>query len=261
MIRKIFSVTGISLLLVAPAAAQFGVGGGRGASKGATFQELNEQAKQMQQGGGAAAGGVATEDVWANAMKAFDDPAMAKQMEEAMKMMENMTPEQLQKQMEDAMKMLTDGDLMQQMMSNMNKDELFQYLEQTGSVPPAELAKMKTDPEYFELKMKESMEQMGSLLQNPDVLKGASQMMEGMKEMMNDPSALNDMMKAMTQEMSDEQIEEARLKILADPGGMGAMFEAEEMQDILKDPKKWRESVKEGQGMMTGQDGSIAGEL
>jgi hypothetical protein len=31
---------------------------------------------------------------------------------------------------------------------------------------------------------------------------------------------------------------------------MKEMFASEEMQEILKDPVKWRESVKEGQGMM-----------
>uniref|UniRef100_A0A7S0F6F5 STI1 domain-containing protein n=1 Tax=Craspedostauros australis TaxID=1486917 RepID=A0A7S0F6F5_9STRA len=261
MIRRIVSITGLSLLFLSPTAAQFGVGGGRGGrAKGASFQELNEQAKKVQQEGGAAAGMDmgAMESMWGDAMEAFKDPEMMKQMEEAMKMLEDMTPEQLEQQMQQAMKMLTDGDMMKEMIKQMDVEQFVAHLEETGSLPAGEAQKLREDPAYFQQKLQETMENLSTLFQDPEIIKSATDMMTGMKEVMNNPGVLDEMTEMLMKDMSDDKIEEARLEILASPDAMGGLFDSEDMQDILKDPKKWRDSVREGQGML-GSDSKGAG--
>ena len=89
-----------------PAVAQFGIPGKK---KGSSFQELNEQAKQMQAGEGGAAGGMGD----LSKLMGDLDPKMLEEMaqlgsqfDEVMKLMAQMSPEELEKQMKDAMEML-----------------------------------------------------------------------------------------------------------------------------------------------------------
>jgi len=261
-------ISGLTLLLAtSPVAAQFGVGGGR-KNQGGSFQELNEQAKQMADGGGAAAGldmGDLAKMMGEVDPKMLEDiAALGPQFEEVMKIMAEMTPEDLEKQMQEAMEMMQGGDILQNMLQN--QDEIFKTLEETGQVDAEELAKFKADPEYFEMKMKDSFDQMSQMFSDPDVLKVASESMQGMQDLYNNPGAMDSMMQELLSDFDDdEKIEEVRQMFLTNPEvgvpGMKEMFEGDEMQAILQDPKKWRETVKEGQGFLNQGVGAGVGEL
>lgn len=243
-----------------PAVAQFGIPGKK---KGSSFQELNEQAKQMQAGEGGAAGGMGD----LSKLMGDLDPKMLEEMaqlgsqfDEVMKLMAQMSPEELEKQMKDAMEMLQSGDMMQNMLQH--QDEILKTLEETGQIDAEELAKFKTDPEYFEQKMKDSFEQMGSLFKDPDMLKMATESMAGLKDMYQNPGKINEMMAELLGEFDDEdKIEEVRKMMLESPelSSLGEMFDGEDMKAILSDPKKFRETVKEGQAVL--KKGAGVGEL
>lgn len=187
------------------------------------------------------------------------------QLDEVMKMMAQMSPDELEKQMKEAMEMMQSGDMLKNMLEH--QDDILKTLEESGQVEAEELAKFKTDPEYFEQKMKESFEQMGALFSDPEVLKLATDSMAGIGDMYKNPGKMNEMMAEMMQEFdSDEKIEEVRQMFLQsgdDLGAFGEMFKDPEMKAILSDPKKWRETVKEGQGLFQGQGagGARVGEL
>jgi hypothetical protein len=234
-----------------PAAAQFGVGGNR--KKGSSFQELNEQAKQVQDGD------MPNADDLAQLQQMYGGGAggagMDKQMEEAMEMLMQMSPEDLEQQMQDAMKMLTDGDMLKTMMEH--SDEIIKTLEDTEAVPPEELAKLKADPAYFKEKMTESFGQMKDIFNDPEIMKAATQTIGTMTQFMKNPEMMTDLMKELQADFSsDEQIEKARLELLAGaedlPPVLKEQFESAEMQELLTDSKLWRESVKEGAGMLGG---------
>jgi hypothetical protein len=240
-----------------PAAAQFGVGGNR--KKGSSFQELNEEAKQVQDGGMPGADEIAKlQQMYGSAGAAGMDD---KQMEEAMEMLMNMSPEALEQQMQDAMKMLTEGDMLATMMEH--SDEILKTMEETQAVPPEELARFRSDPAYFKEKMAESFDQMKDIFNDPEIMKAATESMGAMAQLMKNPEMVNDLMKELQADFSsDDQIEKARLELLAGaddlPSALKDEFESVEMQALLSDPKKWRESVKEGAGML---GGASVGEL
>lgn len=178
---------------------------------------------------------------------AFDD---------AMKLMADMNPEDLQKQMKEAMDMFTSGDMMDNLFQN--QDAILKSLEESGAVDAVELAKFKTDPEYFQQKMKEGLGQMKELFSDPDMIKLTTASLKQATEMIQNPEKLNDMMGEMMGALTDEDIEEARkmflgegglannpmLKQLLGPGG--ADTDTDEIDAMLKDPKKFRAMVKEG---------------
>mmetsp|Transcript_13354 Transcript_13354/g.33601 ORF Transcript_13354/g.33601 Transcript_13354/m.33601 type:complete len:271 (+) Transcript_13354:120-932(+) len=246
----------------------FGVGKKK---TGSSFQELNEQAKN------AAGGGLGDLDAMMKQM-GIDPEEMAKWAEEAgmadipdldevMAMMANMSPEDLAKQMQDAMDLFSGDDMMANMLGN--QDEILAMLEETGAVDAEELAKFKADPEYFEQKMKESMDQMKEMLGDPDLLANAAQGMKAAQEMYNNPDALNDMMGNIMKDLSDEDIEEVRQMFIGGGGDpmmkelLGSIDTAE-LDGILKDPLEWRKAVKEGLGMLGGAGAGgnkIVGEL
>eukprot|EP00339_Tiarina_fusa_P006253 CAMPEP_0117035310 /NCGR_PEP_ID=MMETSP0472-20121206/25089_1 /TAXON_ID=693140 ORGANISM="Tiarina fusus, Strain LIS" /NCGR_SAMPLE_ID=MMETSP0472 /ASSEMBLY_ACC=CAM_ASM_000603 /LENGTH=270 /DNA_ID=CAMNT_0004744749 /DNA_START=184 /DNA_END=996 /DNA_ORIENTATION=- len=264
MFQRLFNLSGLSLLLLSPVTAQFGVAGGR--KKAASFQELNEQAKQM--AGSGAGGGAAVPDMagldLGDLSKMFEDmdPAaleeMAKlgpELDEIMKMMAEMSPEQLQKQMEDAMKMMASDEMMENMLSH--QDEVLASLEEMGQIDPEELAKFKKDPEYFQQKMKEGMDQMREIFQDPEMLQVAAESMQGLTDLYNNPDQLVKMMEGIFEDFNDDEaIEKARQMLLTNPDlghpSLGGLFDTDEMKEILADPVKWRENVKEGQGILQG---------
>lgn len=234
-----------------PTVAQFGLG----KKKGGSFQELNEQAKKMQ--------GELGDMGDISKLMGDIDPSMLEnlaglgdQLEEVLKIMAEMSPEELEEQMQNAMKMLSGGEMIETMLKN--KDEILKTLEETGQVSAEELAKFKTDPEYFEQKMKDSFEQMNQLFSDPEVLKMATESMAGLSDLYKNPGKMGDMMNELLKDFDDDdKIEEVRQMFLNSPelGSLGELFENEDMQDIIKDPKKWRETVKEGRGLLQAQAG------
>lgn len=249
----------VSTLCVSTVNGQaFGVGN-RKNKPGASFQELNEKAKN------AAGGGLADMDLDAMMKEMGIDPsdldAMNANMDEVMKMMAEMSPEDLAKQMQDAMDMFMGEDMMANMLGN--SAEILQMLEETGAVDAEELAKFKADPEYFEQKMKESMDQMKELMNDPQLMSNAMEGMKAAQEMYNNPDALNDMMADIMKELTDEEIEDVR-QMLVTGGGDPMMKEllGDIDDSVLKDPVAWRKTVKEGLGMLGGAGGNkIVGEL
>jgi hypothetical protein len=220
---------------------------------------LQEQAVAADAGAAAGMGGLAGLDMegldMAKMMEMMKDPETMKAMEQmgdqfagAMDGLSKMSPEELMQQMEEAMKMLTDGDMVEALLGN--KNDILKELESAGTVPPEELAKFKADPAYFELKMRESFSQMEDIFKDPEMMKTMTDAMSGMQEMMGDPDALASLMGEALAD--DDKIEEARLELLrGDNPALSAMFDNAEMQEILKDPIKFRDQVKEGQkGMM-----------
>lgn len=266
-----------------PVAAQFGVAGGRKKKEATTFQELNEMAKQ--QGGGGAVGGIGGAGVDMEAlMKQMGvdpsdlqkmmgdlDPEKLKELtelgpkfEEMMEVMASMSPEELQKQMQDAMDMFSGGDMMESLMQN--KEYILKAMEESGALDAEELARMRTDPEYMEQKMKEGLGQMKDLFADPKVIKVATESMKGATEMFKNPGKIGEiigemgnLMGSMMEDLSDEQIEQVRQMFLDKDAAAGnpmikhlvdSMSEFGALDDVINDPKKWRDTIKDGMGMM-----------
>lgn len=196
-------------------------------------------------GGGDADGMAQMEQMLA---EAFNDPETMKQYEQAMEELSKMTPEELQAQMTEAMKLLSQGDMLTEVLKN--KEDVIKNLEASGAVSPEELIRYKTDDAYFELKMRESFEEMQQVFNNPEYLKYATDAMQNVAELMKNPESVFAGIAEMMGDMTDDQIEEARLKLLS--GGFSEdpmlkdAFDSPEMKEIVRDAKKWKEAVKEG---------------
>lgn len=194
----------------------------------------------------------------------MNDPETLKYLEQmgdqfgsAMEQLAKMSPEELEKQMEQAMKLLTGSDILDSVISQ--QDEILRTLEASGTVPPEELAKFKADPDYFELKMRESFDQMQGMFKDPEMVQAMTSAMTGMKELFGSSQALAGEMSKLLEGgdlTDDDKLEEARLQLLSGDFGSNPLLEemlkSDELKGVLKDPKKWRESVKEGVAGMKG---------
>jgi len=227
--------------------AQFGVAGNRRAA-GTQFQDLQERAAAAASGanGGSGAGGL--DDMASLLGDAFNDPEMLATYEKAMEELSKMSPEELQAQMSAAMSQLADGSMMDEILKQ--KDEVIANLEATQAVTPEELARYKTDDAYFELKMRESFGQMQELFNDPQYLKAASDTMTNVASLMNDPSKVFEGIAALSESLTDEDIETARLQLLrgdfADDPMLQKAFETEDMRTVLQDSHQFKVAVKEG---------------
>jgi len=274
MFVRIASLLTISPLLLSPVEGQFGVAKDRKRQGGTSFQELNEQAKRMGEAGGVAGMdqlmkqmGIdpkAMKDMMGDSDMLKDLDNLGPQLDEIMKMMAEMPPEELAKQMQDAMEMFAGDDMMAKMVSN--QDEILRTLEQTGAVDAEELEKFKKDPEYFEQKMKESMDQMKEVFADPSLLETAAQGMKAAQEMYKNPDKLNDMVGDMMKGLSDEDIESVRQMFIGNDAGGDPMMkellksmDTKDLEDVLGDPIKWRKTVKEGLGLLNPQQNIGAG--
>lgn len=193
--------------------------------------------------------------------EAFNDPEMMKQYEAAMKELSKMSPEELEKQMKEVLAQLTDDDMLKEILKQ--KDQVIANLEATGSVPKDEIARYKTDDQYFEMKMRQSFEEMGKIFSNPDYLKAATEAMNSVADVISDPDKVFEALAKINGQMTDEDIETARLKFVSGEVQrdlFGDAFDTPEMQAILSDPTKWRESVREGyQNLLNAGTQSIPG--
>lgn len=267
----------LSLLLVSSTSAQFGVAGKK-KKGGSSFENLNEMAKEQFDG----AEGMMDLDALASMFggdmdmdemekmiaEAMGDPETAaymQQMEsELMKTMgqlSDMSPEDLLKTATDAVGAMMDDEVMDLMFQD--TDALIEQLEGSGMVDADKIDEYKRNPDLLKKDMKEGISQMQEALDDPETMKAAMDVMKNFGELINDPQSLtkamngvNDLMSSLSEEMSsDDKIEEARLQILADPtfGGndaLASIYSSDEMKDLLQDPKKWRDAVKMGKGMM-----------
>merc|ERR1712224_1039904 len=184
------------------------------------------------------------------------------QMDEVMKMMADMDPEELAKQMQEAMELFGGDDMMANMIGQ--QDEILKVLEETGAIDPEELAKYKADPEFFEQKMKESMDEMKKMFSDPEMMNQAAEGMKTAQEFYKNPDAMNDMMGELLKDLSDEDIESVRQMFIGGDGDpmmkelLGSINTAE-LEDVLQDPVKWRKTVKEGLGILGNEGGAGAG--
>ena len=175
---------------------------------------------------------------------------MGSQLTDAMETLSKMSPEEIHEQMKQAFDVLGNDDMISGLIEQ--REQVIQNLEGVGIIPPEELARMKADPQYFELKMRESFDQMKDVFNSPDMMKGMAEAMGGMKELMDSGDALlGEMAKLFDAENNDETIEEARLEILRGGFSDNPMFKeffgGDDVQELLKDPVKWRKAVKDGQ--------------
>jgi len=252
--------------------AQFGLGGKR-RQAGSSFEDLNEQAKTLQdsaQGEGVLGGLGDLDSMFGDlaAMQemfpALSDPEVMKQMESmgdmfggVLEELSKMDPQQLEAQMQETIAMLSDGQMAESIVAK--KDEVLASLEQSNLVTPEELAKLKADPAYFEKTIRESFGQMSELFSNPDLLQAAT------KGLLDTKDSFSEFASTITQGLdSDEKIEEARLELLNNPEFhdnpiFESLFNNAEMKDVLGDAEKFRKSVKEGKNDLL--QGAGVGEL
>lgn len=254
---KFINLLGLCSLLISPSSAQFGVAAGR-KKVGTSFHELNERLKS--EGTGSETAGIGDlsniQDLMA---KAFEDPATLEAIQQmtsgfkgAMEELSKMDPAALQNQMEQVLNMMTQGDIMDAVISK--KDDVLANLELTGLVPPEELAKYKADPAYFETQMKGAFDQMKGIFSDPTVLETASQAMQGMQAALSDPLLLklNELLLA-TREVTALEMEELRLLFLKAPDHPAlTMFQglADEIKDSLKFQKGFQEARQSLKDMM-----------
>jgi hypothetical protein len=238
-------------VFVQPSSAQFGVAAGR-KKVGTSFHELNERLKSESDTAASGTAGVGDlSNIQELMAKAFEDPAtlqaiqqMTSGFQDAMQELSKMDPSALQSQMEQVLNMMTQGDIMDAVLSK--KDDVLANLELTGLVPPEELAKYKADPAYFETQMKGAFDQMKGIFSDPTVLETASKAMQGMQAAMTDPLLLklNELLLA-TREVTALEMEELRLLFLQAPDHPAlTMFQglAEEIKDSRKFQKGFQEA-------------------
>lgn len=284
MVLRFFSFCGVISLLASPVVAQFGVGNKK---RGTNFQDLNELAQEQHQGKGGAMGmgmgmnGMPSMEDLAKMMdpaemdeiirQAMEDPEMMEMMKgfgdmdlsSAMKELANLTPEQLAQQMQEAMALFTSEDYLDTALQS--QDEILKNLEASGMVSDEDLEAFRANPQKLEEEMKAAMNQLKELFNDPEAMDTATQIAQGLSDMLTDPEKMMAAMAELTDSLSDDdKIEEARLQLLANPEMAGSadlaeLFGSSEMKDILNDPIAWRESVKKGKNMMFGgADGAKA---
>jgi len=265
MFPRVIKFIGIASMLSTPVVAQFGVPQKRGGS----FEELNEAAKE----GAMAGNGMADfanmdhEEMMKMIQETMADPAMmdyvgglSAGMGDAMEQLSKMSPEEIQQQMEENLKAMTSPDMLNTVLEQ--KDEVLSSLLEQGLITQEQLDEFAADPQKFQDTMGEAFGQMTKILADPDAIDAVTQVMKGVSEIMKDPAAaMGQLAQAFSEGLGDDdKIEEARLQLLADPDNAGnpalaSLFQDEEMQEILKDPLKWREQVKKGQEMLGGMGG------
>jgi len=276
MIRRTLLISVISLL-ASPCVSQFGIAQNK---RGTTFEDLNDAAKEKFEGVEVDAmgnigksGDTATgfEDLSKLMGDMMNDPALAKMMKDAntdvkgaIEELKKLSPEQFASQMQEAMSYLTSTDMLGKVMNN--KEAVLQNLKASGLVDDKTIEEMSNNPEKLEADMKAAFGQMKDMFSDPDAMKKVTDIARGFTDVLKDPDKLVDAMNTLSSDIfkeleDDDKIEEARLQLLNDPELAGnpilkSVYESEEMKEILKDPVLWRETVKKGQGMLTGDKGA-----
>jgi len=128
------------------------------------------------------------------------------------------------------------------------------------------------NPKKHKREIKKITDEMMAVFNDPEMMKEMIGMLSGMGEMLSDPEKMEAALLEIVSEFenwdadmgSDEKLEAARLEMLNNPDlasnpMLSSVFNTDEMQDILRDPKKWRETIQEGQQQM--RRGGGVGEL
>lgn len=265
MFKRVIKILGVSAILAAPVSAQFGMG----KKKGGTFEELNEQAKGMANGGDMMEqfANMNPDDMMKMLEESMNDPATKEYleqfgagMEDVMAQLASMDPEEMMQQITENLSQMSSPETFNSILEQ--QDEVLESLLMQGLITEEQMVEFQNDPAKFKEQMAQAFDQMNQILSDPEALSSAMQMMSGMADVMKDPEgAMGKLAEALTSTLGDDdKIEEARLQLLADPAAAGnpamaALFENQDMLEILQDPIKWREQVKKGQEMLTGGAG------
>jgi len=266
MFARLVKLIGFASLLSAPVFAEFGIPQKRGGS----FEELNEIAKEQMAGNGMADfANMDSEALMKMIEDTMADPAMMEYIQgvssgmgDAMDQLSKMSPEQIQETMAENLKAMTSPDMLNTVLEQ--KDEVLKSLLDQGLITAEQMEEFNNDPAKFQETMGEAFGEMTKILKDPSAIEAVTQVMKGVSDIMKDPSAaMGQLAQAFSEGLGDdEKIEEARLQLLADPDTAGnaalaSLFKDEEMQEILKDPLKWREQVRKGQDMLGNLDGAL----
>lgn len=273
MIRRTLLISIISLL-TSPCASQFGIAQNK---RGTTFEDLNEAAKEEvavdPMGNLGNLGNMAGLGDLSKMMEdMMKDPAMADLLNDAntdvagaLEELKKLSPEQFAAQMQQAMSYLTSNDMLDKVLDN--KETVLKNLETSGLVDKDTLEQMASNPEKLEADMKAAFGQMQEMFTDPEALETVANIAKGITDVLKNPDKLVEAMKTMSNDIfkelaDDDKIEEARLQLLDNPDLAGnpilaSLYNSDEMKEILKDPVKWRETVKKGQGML-GNNGAAA---
>lgn len=270
MFARLFKFIGIVAILSTPAVAEFGIP----QKRGSTFEEQNELASQQMAGGMADYANMDPDELMKMIEESMEDPAMKEYFEKlgaggALEQLSKMSPEEIKAQMEANLQAMTSPDMLNQVLEN--KEQVLDTLYAQGLLTKEQLEEFKNDPQKFQDTMGEAFAEMEKMLKDPEAVEAVTQVMQGISSIMKDPAAaMKQIQQAYGEELGDDaKVEEARLQLLEDPETAGnpalaAMFQNEEMQEILKDPVKWREQVRKGQEMLglgEAGDGAGVGEL
>jgi hypothetical protein len=253
-----------------PVAAQFGVAGGR--KKGSSFEDLNELAKQVEDVG-AALGGADFGDMDMNAMlrEAMNDPAYKQMMaesgmseaeimqgmEDAMKLFEN--PEALAAEVQKNMESLQDGGGIDSILEN--SDAILEQWEQMGVMTKEQIEELRSDPDKLAAQIKEAFAEISNIFSDPEKIQEMQKFL--------DPENLKQQLGGIDLESmfdNDEMLEEARLQLMDPSNPLASMLgDSAEVQEMLSDPAKFKDAMKEGIGALGGGGilgaGAVGGEL
>lgn len=265
---------GLASLLLSPVSAQFGVG--KRPKGGGTFEEMNQLAQDKMGGLDGAnlmdeLANMDPDEMMKMIQESMNDPETMKYMEQfgagmgdVMEQLANMDPEVMKKQIQDNLAQMSSPEILNSVLEN--KDEVLDSLLEQGLITPEQVEEYRTNPAAFQEQMASAFDEMNKILADPEALDAALEMMSGMANVLGDPSsAMKAISEAFDAELgNDDKIEEARLQLLSDPSAAGnpalaALFENEDMIDIMQDPVKFREQVKKGQEMIAGMGGAGAG--
>mmetsp|Transcript_14806 Transcript_14806/g.14262 ORF Transcript_14806/g.14262 Transcript_14806/m.14262 type:complete len:274 (-) Transcript_14806:195-1016(-) len=272
MFTRTLKCVGFASLLATPVVAQFGLNKDK---KGSSFEDLNEMAKNQLGDDMPDFANMDMEQMMQTMQDAMSNPDLLESMggmdQQMMDELTSMDPDKLIEKMQEGLSMLTAPDMMEQIMGQ--KEDVMANLKAQGLVDDETLDRYENDPEFFQEEMAKAFDQMKDIFSDPQALSAATEMMKGFGNMMANPEeAMKELGNMFAEDLSDDdKIEEARLQLLSNPDKAGnpaiaQMFENLEMQEILKDPVKWREQVKMGQGMLLkgdndGNGGAGMGEL
>jgi len=266
MVRGILKFVAIISILSTPVLSQFGV------PRSGSFEELNEMAKD-QMGGGSMAdlANLDYDELMKMVQETMQDPSMMEYIDglssgmgEAMEQLSKMSPEEIQMQMKDNLQAMSSPDMLNSVLDQ--KEDVLNSLSDQGLITEEQKEEFLNDPEKFQETMAEAFGEMSKILSDPEAIDAVTKVMKGVSDIMKDPNeALSQLAQAFSEGLDDDdKIEEARQQLIADPENAGnpmlaSLFEDDEMQEILRDPVKWREQVKKGQDMLTelGNDAAV----
>jgi len=270
---KIVKLLLTGTLLLSPVSAQFGVGVNR-KKKGSTFEDLNELAKQVGAGGeGLGDFDLGDLDMNAYIQEVMNDPEYKKMMAES-----GMSEAEIMQSVQDAMRLFQDPDaLAAEVQKNMdalkesggidsvleNSEAILQQWEQMGVMTKEQIQQLRENPKELERQIRQAFAEISDVFSNPEKIKQ-------MKEFL-DPDHLKKQLGQIDFDQlfeNEEMMEQARLQLLDPDNPLSAILgDSVEVKEMLSNPAKFKEAMREGIGALKGDGilgtgvGATGGEL